>query len=606
MLDKDVQEALNRANHARKKEDRVWGSIRKIQLPSSIVTKSTYELTLGTSALSILIALLVLEKRQAVRNRKRQRMQGYKGITLYSDSVDIEADGETLTTLTGIRHRATLGNGINELVQAGYIEKLDPVKDPKQRFAPSVYRLLNPNTRLALVPPASGTLLHSNDLHYFAVPECLFTADASPSFAALTPEQKRLYVVLAWCANQGQTNHFEMTSSQLQRLTGMGSQAVKNAMDGLEVNRLASEQEFGALFRKLHIHLYDPTTGALLSERKRLVADDNPRNWYEVGSKGTLHHVDFRVSREESESLLNQLLKERGQHATQSGDEVTLCCPFHDDSTPSCGFNSRKGCYHCFGCHARGTTQTLLLALLNGDHEEYYKRIAAIRGMEITLRNPDADKTVYEYRDKYGRLRKQVVVCWDEHGNKHFQQRIPWDKSPDGWLYKTDGRPMLFNLDRIQHARLIVIVEGEKDATTVTNLNMIASGRQVVGTTSGGATTWKDKLVKNLNPLWHEIVVIPDNDEPGNRYGDAVMASLQKAGFTAKRLSLSGTGCKDVTEYVENNSSEALARFIGLDRIESIDGKRRKEPESDSDSNQEPLDPSIIGQMLGEIDDIHI
>jgi DNA primase len=39
---------------------------------------------------------------------------------------------------------------------------------------------------------------------------------------------------------------------------------------------------------------------------------------------------------------------------SKRGIELRLCCPFHEDSTPSLSINAETGKFHCFGCHAKG------------------------------------------------------------------------------------------------------------------------------------------------------------------------------------------------------------------------------------------------------------
>jgi DNA primase len=41
--------------------------------------------------------------------------------------------------------------------------------------------------------------------------------------------------------------------------------------------------------------------------------------------------------------------------AQQTGaDQVKILCPFHEDETPSCGFNLTKKIFHCFSCQTKG------------------------------------------------------------------------------------------------------------------------------------------------------------------------------------------------------------------------------------------------------------
>ena len=42
-------------------------------------------------------------------------------------------------------------------------------------------------------------------------------------------------------------------------------------------------------------------------------------------------------------------LKDVVQHGT-----YTVCCPFHEEKTPSCLINTRNMKYHCFGCGKDG------------------------------------------------------------------------------------------------------------------------------------------------------------------------------------------------------------------------------------------------------------
>lgn len=51
----------------------------------------------------------------------------------------------------------------------------------------------------------------------------------------------------------------------------------------------------------------------------------------------------------------------------QSGWTHKACCPFpdHKDGTPSFGYNSKDGRFHCFGCHRSGNTVQFLSFIEN-------------------------------------------------------------------------------------------------------------------------------------------------------------------------------------------------------------------------------------------------
>jgi 5S rRNA maturation endonuclease (ribonuclease M5) len=122
-----------------------------------------------------------------------------------------------------------------------------------------------------------------------------------------------------------------------------------------------------------------------------------------------------------------------------------------------------------------------------------------------------------------------------------------------------------------------LLTEGEKDAVTVTNLSLLGRAGIAVGTTSGGSDSWKPVLAKELSSS-QRIVILPDDDEAGTRYANAIEESLKAEGIEYRRCSLSGTGAKDVSEFMETHSIEDLVRLIGVDWIRMPDGQELEDP----------------------------
>jgi DNA primase len=48
------------------------------------------------------------------------------------------------------------------------------------------------------------------------------------------------------------------------------------------------------------------------------------------------------------------LLQGTVEKPSKRGIELRLCCPFHEDKTPSLSISAETGKFHCFGCHAKG------------------------------------------------------------------------------------------------------------------------------------------------------------------------------------------------------------------------------------------------------------
>lgn len=58
-----------------------------------------------------------------------------------------------------------------------------------------------------------------------------------------------------------------------------------------------------------------------------------------------------------------------------SRQQNTICCPFHNDESPSLGINDERGIFNCFGCSASGDyikAYMLLNNLNTGENLNYY------------------------------------------------------------------------------------------------------------------------------------------------------------------------------------------------------------------------------------------
>lgn len=149
----------------------------------------------------------------------------------------------------------------------------------------------------------------------------------------------------------------------------------------------------------------------------------------------------------------------------------------------------------------------------------------------------------YPYRDEEGRLLFEVV----RFAPKDFRQRRPDPSSRDGWAWKLgDVRRVLYRLPELLEApegAVVLVVEGEADADRLASRGLIAT------TSPQGAGKWRDDYAEALR--YSRVVVIPDNDEPGQRHGAAVVASCRKRGLPAAVLRLDGLPPKgDVSDWL--------------------------------------------------------
>jgi hypothetical protein len=101
-------------------------------------------------------------------------------------------------------------------------------------------------------------------------------------------------------------------------------------------------------------------------------------------------------------------------------------------------------------------------------------------------------------------------------GDKEFR---PVHPQPDGWYL---GDPMgllpLYHLDELATARIVMVTEGEKCADLVRGLGFAAT-TSAHGVECAVKTDWEPLAGKS-------VVILPDNDLPGDRYATAVAAIL--------------------------------------------------------------------------------
>jgi len=312
------------------------------------------------------------------------------------------------------------------------------------------------------------------------------------------------------------------------------------------------------------ITLCDPMTGEPIVAVVEAVND--PANYYDRfnGKRITFNLVD-------PEALLRWVrdsLPNGEDVIPEKNDEYKIRCPYHADPDPSLNFNPRKNTFHCFGCGAKGTIRKLVRDLTGISESEAIKQQADALGYDAAFEPNSNAEAEYRYTDRSGELLYRVLRL----PGKQFSQQ-QW--TPEGWVHHLKGvKKTLYNLPEIDCAATIIITEGEKDADRVNQLRLTDfTGRRVVATTSGGADSWQDKFADLLAGLCFRIpahlptvdkrrvVVMPDSDEPGQKYKERILQSLDER--TIPYCAVSFDGFKDVSDYLDAGHTGAeLARRI--------------------------------------------
>jgi hypothetical protein len=123
------------------------------------------------------------------------------------------------------------------------------------------------------------------------------------------------------------------------------------------------------------------------------------------------------------------------------------------------------------------------------------------------------EAAAYDYTDETGKLVFQCV----RFTPKGFAQRRPDGKG--GWLWNLQGvRLVPYHLPQVVKASEVWVVEGEKDADTLTALGFTAT------TNPMGAEKWRADY--NQHFKGKAVIICGDTDTPGKAHVEAVAKSL--------------------------------------------------------------------------------
>lgn len=107
--------------------------------------------------------------------------------------------------------------------------------------------------------------------------------------------------------------------------------------------------------------------------------------------------------REDTKVILDNLnvleiLKRYGiKIAKKMGDEISLCCPFHEDSTPSMYINEKTKLFKCFGCDIKGNLITFISKL---------EKISYTEAVQKLLGDSEVSDN---YQDKLSRIKDSLI-----------------------------------------------------------------------------------------------------------------------------------------------------------------------------------------------------
>lgn len=230
--------------------------------------------------------------------------------------------------------------------------------------------------------------------------------------------------------------------------------------------------------------------------------------------------------------LAVQVASANGGRVQRTSTGWLVCCPAHEDATPSLSVSEGsdgKVLLHCFA----GCPTDDVVASMNMTYEAL--------GSTNTDR-PAEHEIKYDYTLTDGSLLFQVVR---RPGKKFLQRRMG---ANGDWIWNLQGvTRVLYRMPAVMAAvaagEMIWIAEGEKDADY-----LVRAG--VCGTTmSGGAGRWQDSYSRLLEGA--NVTIWADKDEPGWKHAHHVCDSLILYGAASVRIVESAYG-KDAADHLSH------------------------------------------------------
>ena len=313
-----------------------------------------------------------------------------------------------------------------------------------------------------------------------------------------------------------------------------------------------------------------------------------------------------------------ELVLSRLPTAKPNGDGWLVCCPAHEDRSPSLSINQGEdgrvllkcfaGCSHDAIVGAMGLESKDLFVPRDSRNGKPHtidkatpkpKSSSAPKGKRFAT--ADAAKAAclammgkgghepggeWEYHDASGKPVAWVLRFNGSDGSKEFRPVSLHDDG--GWYIKAPATPRpLYGLPDLAGATTVYVCEGEKAADAARSIGLVAT-TSIGGSQAPELTDWTPLVGKT-------VVFLPDNDDAGRKYPEAIAGILHclDASTTIKIVELPNLPPKgDVVEWIESRGDAAepetmrqeLKRLVN--EADAVEPKpaRAKKPQATSEA----------------------
>ena len=287
-----------------------------------------------------------------------------------------------------------------------------------------------------------------------------------------------------------------------------------------------------------------------------------------------------------------------GLEGSYNEKEKSCSCPWHRDKTPSFIWNPKNNSFHCFSCSrnfgiidlylAQGMTYLEAVEKLFKEVDMEYnfsQRGATTNSAYRYPKHEHSDRTNVENYLGLRKISKKTLdyadVQSDQYGNvafhyynsndvlmtvkyrlgRKFNKEIDHNKC---WSQKdADFAPLLFNMNRVDPSKPLVIVEGETDC-----LSVLESGYVNAVSIPNGCSNMK-WIEYNWDWLeqFDKIIVWFDNDEPGIKARNEAIYRLGTwrtyfVELEEDELTPRGAKIKDANELLFFKGADRVLKYI--------------------------------------------
>lgn len=280
-----------------------------------------------------------------------------------------------------------------------------------------------------------------------------------------------------------------------------------------------------------------------------------------------------------NEKLQKVLVKLEG--VKEQGNEYQARCPAHEDRHQSLSVSLGNDGRILIHCHAGCQFRAILDAAGLSWGDVMPERIKAQDKPKVfttaQIKGWKGFKSLYVYEDAEGKPRFCVVRTTD----KNFPQLRA--VGPEQWEKGLQSvRRFLYHLPQLKKAvaagEIVFISEGEKDVENLEALGLPAT------TNPGGAEKWRPEYSEYLKGA--DVVILPDNDDPGEKHALKVAMSLKDVARRIRVLRLPDLPSKgDVSDWLQGSGTKEELLHLAEEAPVWVPEARSDEAETDEESD---------------------